>query len=189
MMLKQIFEKTAECLSEQRQFSEDVDIYNEGSGFHELNLIHSFVVASNRVLGEVSPYYEVSIDTGRLDLLLISKCSTIILEAKTRIDYTINSKIKSLTGQILRTNSQDESLKKLLAKKIIGYRSSRWGDNGSAPTYVAGVAYCTNDEARNKWLEKLQNNDQIKDFCFGDATFKQGEKYYTLLYLYKKTNQ
>lgn len=95
-MIRTIIDKTAELLTTAWRHNTVIDWYNENSAPNEMNILARFASAAAETWKEATAFYEVMIDNGRIDLLIISPEGILLVEGKTTFHSNTTNLIKSL---------------------------------------------------------------------------------------------
>lgn len=186
-MFDTIFEKTADELASAWKYPTVIDWYNDNSAPNEVNILARFATAISKVFKDATAFYEVRIDGGRIDLVIISPEVVLIVEGKTTFHSNSPSLIRSLNKQIERIHSQDGGMLRLIHERIPAYCKERWNLAATPPIYVMALAWC-HSGGLDAWDNSPHWSSELREFQTGRApfTFSGGEHY--LVFKYRKTN-
>ncbi|MBK3465466.1 hypothetical protein [Pseudomonas sp. MF6776] len=186
-MINIIIEKTAEHLTTAWQYDTVVDWYSENSAPHEVNILSRFASAASDIWKESTAFYEVMIDKGRIDLLIISPEAILIVEGKTTFHSNTNALIRSLNEQIERIHGADGGVRRLIDERIPSYCWERWKLQATPPIYIVTLSWC-NSKGINAWSKSEAWSKSLTGFDSGSEPFIfSGDEHY-LLFKYRKSN-
>lgn len=161
--------------------------HNENSAPHELNILTRFASAASNIMKDATAFYEVMIDNGRIDLVIISPEAIFIVEGKTTFHGNTNSLIKSLNDQIDRIHGGNAGARKLVNKLIPDYCAERWSLQTPQPIYVVALSWC-NPRGLNAWKSHEKWSPSLSSFNSGSEQFLFSNDPHFLLYKYKELN-
>ena len=186
-MINTIIEKTAEHLTTAWRHATVVDWYNENSAPHEVNILARFANAASDIWKESTAFYEVMIDKGRIDLLIISPEAILIVEGKTTFHSNTNALISSLNEQVERIHSADGGMRRLIDERIPSYCRERWQLQATPPTYVVTLSWC-NSKGLKAWSTSEAWSKSLTCFDSGSKPFIFSGNEHYLLFKYRKSN-
>lgn len=183
-MLQNILLRTAQQLSDAWGYPTVIDWYNERSAPNEINVLVRFAAATAEEWKEVTAFYEVKIDSGRIDLLLVSPEAILIVEGKTTFHSGANALISSLNSQVERIHGEDAGVRRLLDERVPSYIRERWGLGQLPPIYVVVLAWC-NSKGLEAWNGSARWSESLAIFQSGSVKFQFNGDEHFLLYKYK----
>ena len=186
-MIRTIIDKTAEKLTTAWRNNTVIDWYNENSAPHEMNILARFASAAAETWSEATAFYEVMIDNGRIDLLIISPEGILLVEGKTTFHSNTTYLIKSLNSQVERVHGTNGGMRRLIDSKIPAYCRERWNLETPPPMYVVTLSWC-NSRGLKAWESSDKWSESISGFTSGHTPFIFSEYEHYLLFKYKKTS-
>ena len=187
VMLDGVFDKTAELLTKAWGYSTVIGWYNERSAPNELNVLVRFADAASVAFKEATAFYEVMIDGGRIDLLIVSPDVILVAEGKTTFHSAAKSLITSLNSQIDRIHGENGGIRALMDEKILSYCKERWGLQSLPPIYVVALSWC-NAGGLSLWGSHEHWSSSLSRFVSGSKIFKfNGDDHY-FLFKYQRSN-
>ncbi|MFG0540243.1 hypothetical protein ACF8EA_08550 [Pseudomonas sp. YQ_5] len=186
-MLQGILTRTAKQLSDAWGYPTVIDWYNERSAPNEMNVLVRFAAAAAQEWKDATAFYEVKIDCGRIDLLIVSPDAILIVEGKTTFHSGAKALIASLNSQVDRIHGEDGGVRRLIDRRIPSYCRERWGLEELPPIYVVVLAWC-NSRGLPAWSGSKHWNESLANFESGNEKFNfNGDEHY-LLYKYKASS-
>lgn len=186
-MIRTIIDKTAEQLTTAWKYTTVIDWYNENSAPNEVNILARFANATSDIWKEATPFYEVMIDNGRIDLLIISPEAILLVEGKTTFHSNTTALIKSLNDQVERVHGTNGGMRRLIDQRIPSYCSERWNLKTPPPIYVVTLSWC-NAKGLNAWKSSEKWSKSLSGFNSGNKPFTFSNHEHHLLFKYKKSS-
>ena len=186
-MIRTIIDKTAEKLTTAWRHNTVIDWYNENSAPHEMNILARFASAATETWKEATAFYEVMIDNGRIDLLIVSPEGILLVEGKTTFHSNTTYLIESLNSQVERVHGTNGGMRRLIDHKIPSYCRERWNLETPPPMYVVTLSWC-NSKGLKAWESSEKWSESISGFTSGNTPFIFSEYEHYLLFKYKKTS-
>jgi hypothetical protein len=186
-MIREILKNTAELLTTDWKHTTVIGWYNENSAPHELNILTRFASAASNIMKDATAFYEVMIDNGRIDLVIISPEAILLVEGKTTFHGNTSSLIKTLNAQVDRIHGENAGVRKLVDKRIADYCAERWSLQSPPPIYVVALSWC-NPRGLNAWSSHEKWSPSLSSFNSGSEQFLFSNDPHFLLYKYKESN-
>jgi hypothetical protein len=186
-MFDSILEDTARELNRAWQHEAVVDWYHDYAAPHELNILTRFSNAVSREWREATSFYEVQIDHGRIDLVIVAPEAILIVEGKSTFHGSADNRIYSLNSQIERFHGDDQGMRRLIDERIPTYCKQRWGMISAPPVYVFALAW-SHDGGLDRWHKSAKWSPELKNFTTGDRQFLFSGKTHYFLFKYRKTD-
>jgi hypothetical protein len=186
-MFDKILENTAKDLNRAWQHETVVDWYHGYAAPHELNILTRFANAVCCEWLDATSFYEVQIDHGRIDLVIVAPEAILIVEGKSTFHGDANKKIYSLNNQIERFHGNDQGIRRLIDERIPAYCKQRWSIISAPPIFIFAIAW-SHEGGLARWHNSDKWSSDLKQFITGDRQFLFSGKIHHFLFKYRKTD-